>query len=451
MMACSSSRGVGAFRENFAWPSSQSHLSYSKLALSRSCRYPPPWATTRSLVKSKKRSHSTDPVASCRLGLLPPSMEELSRILPTTLSISSPSTTYYYWQAPLTNSLLAGLSTCLGAAVVFLPSKNHNHNTNHKANPQQDQLLVTGDSDSYLAFALALAASVMMTVSLTSILPESFANVPLWSKIFWEGCLSLTLGCATYMAIEKLLPDPPALAATTAAAPVETTSNTTIDDKARYQPPYCSIHGGGATSAAAAATPKSLLLQSPASSSESSASSESLNSESWNGFLSGADLTNADYIREWRLTLLLFLTLLLHNIPEGMAVAASSMDSTQLGWTTALAIGCHNIPEGVAISVPCLAARPNAPFLAFGLASLSGLAEPFGAIVALFLMNPQHLHVLDIHNALAFVGGIMTTVAVLELGPEAINHSQKSGQMPLVLGGVTGIIVMTATEMALSS
>lgn len=439
MMACSSSRGVGAFRENFAWPSSQSHLSYSKLALSRSCRYPPPWATTRSLVKSKKRSHSTDPVASCRLGLLPPSMEELSRILPTTLSISSPSTTYYYWQAPLTNSLLAGLSTCLGAAVVFLPSKNHNHNTNHKANPQQDQLLVTGDSDSYLAFALALAASVMMTVSLTSILPESFANVPLWSKIFWEGCLSLTLGCATYMAIEKLLPDPPALAATTAAAPVETSNSSTIDT-ARYQPPYCSIHGGSAV----AATPNALLLQ-------SSSESESLNSESWNGFLSGADLTNADHIREWRLTLLLFLTLLLHNIPEGMAVAASSMDSTQLGWTTALAIGCHNIPEGVAISVPCLAARPNAPFLAFGLASLSGLAEPFGAIVALFLMNPQHLHVLDIHNALAFVGGIMTTVAVLELGPEAINHSQKSGQMPLVLGGVTGIIVMTATEMALSS
>ena len=67
-------------------------------------------------------------------------------------------------------------------------------------------------------------------------------------------------------------------------------------------------------------------------------------------------------------------------------------------------------------TVPCIAAKPDRPWLAFWLASFSGLAEPLGAVVALSMLGQTKL---DLENVLAFVAGVMTTVAFWELYPEA--------------------------------
>eukprot|EP00543_Licmophora_paradoxa_P016985 CAMPEP_0202477478 /NCGR_PEP_ID=MMETSP1360-20130828/93964_1 /ASSEMBLY_ACC=CAM_ASM_000848 /TAXON_ID=515479 /ORGANISM="Licmophora paradoxa, Strain CCMP2313" /LENGTH=110 /DNA_ID=CAMNT_0049104723 /DNA_START=879 /DNA_END=1207 /DNA_ORIENTATION=+ len=108
----------------------------------------------------------------------------------------------------------------------------------------------------------------------------------------------------------------------------------------------------------------------------------------------------------------------------------------------------HNIPEGIAIAVPCLAARPDYPFLSFALASLSGLAEPMGAFVALlFLRNvgkDGKESILNMENVLAFVAGIMIMVAVYELFPEALRH-RSQGSMCLILGTSVGVLVMVST------
>ena len=113
-----------------------------------------------------------------------------------------------------------------------------------------------------------------------------------------------------------------------------------------------------------------------------------------------------------------------------------------------MAIALHNIPEGIAIAVPALEARPESPWTAFSLASLSGLAEPVGAAAALAMMeqaDASSFDVANIQNILAFVAGIMVTVAIWELVPEAIRHSEND-RWPLVLGTVTGMSVMLATE-----
>ena len=120
----------------------------------------------------------------------------------------------------------------------------------------------------------------------------------------------------------------------------------------------------------------------------------------------------------------------------------------------------HNIPEGIAIAIPCLAARPDSPMLGFALASLSGLAELLGAVVAVLCLSKaskQHdastvtdggdsIDMFSMENVLSFVAGIMITVALYELFPEAKRHSTE-GHKALIFGTVTGVIVMVATEL----
>jgi zinc transporter, ZIP family len=130
------------------------------------------------------------------------------------------------------------------------------------------------------------------------------------------------------------------------------------------------------------------------------------------------------------------------------------MYNVNLGWTTTIAIALHNIPEGIAIAVPCLVARPESPCLAFCLASVSGLFEPFGAALALWLFQEDKNNnspKIDLKNILSFVAGIMIMVAVLDLFPEALKHSQPGKRLPLYLGTVIGVVVMLASEAYLSS
>ena len=73
-----------------------------------------------------------------------------------------------------------------------------------------------------------------------------------------------------------------------------------------------------------------------------------------------------------------------------------------------------------------MVARPDRPWLAFWLASISGLAEPIGALVALFFLRNSNENGndndngLDLKNVLSFVSGVMITVSIWELYPEAI-------------------------------
>jgi len=48
-------------------------------------------------------------------------------------------------------------------------------------------------------------------------------------------------------------------------------------------------------------------------------------------------------------------TLTIHNVPEGIAVVVSSIESNRQGNVMTLAISLHNIPEGLVIATPCFA------------------------------------------------------------------------------------------------
>jgi len=142
-----------------------------------------------------------------------------------------------------------------------------------------------------------------------------------------------------------------------------------------------------------------------------------------------------------RLALVMMMALTAHNFPEGIAVAVSSLESQHVGLVVMIAIAVHNVPEGIAIAVPVLDATRN-HWKAVIMASMSGLAEPVGALMALTVL-PRSMTTGDMmENLLSFVGGIMSAVALKELLPEAYAQNRPHA---MYLGFLIGIIVMLLT------
>jgi ZIP family zinc transporter len=106
--------------------------------------------------------------------------------------------------------------------------------------------------------------------------------------------------------------------------------------------------------------------------------------------------------------------LILHDVPEGFAMATAYVASPGLGVLVALAIALHNLPEEFAMSVPAVMLRSKT-FL-FGAAVLSALAEPLGAVIGLAVVG-----ITPSLNAyfLAIAAGAMLFVSIHELVPMA--------------------------------
>lgn len=138
----------------------------------------------------------------------------------------------------------------------------------------------------------------------------------------------------------------------------------------------------------------------------------------------------------FRLGVLMAVTMTLHNLPEGFAVAFSAF--TKVGPLMAVAIAVHNIPEGVVVAAPIFAATGNR-WHALGIATASGLSEPLGALIALVVFKPFMTSVQSLDYVLAFVGGVMMAVCVLELWPEGrkCRHDTRMFQ-----GICLGVVVM---------
>lgn len=129
-----------------------------------------------------------------------------------------------------------------------------------------------------------------------------------------------------------------------------------------------------------------------------------------------------------------------HNFPEGMATVAAAFDQTDTALSVALAVAVHNIPEGIAVAVPLLYGTGNRA-RAFRLATLTGLAEPLGAIVCMLILMPFMSSAL-LAVLFAVVSGIMVYISFDELLPMA----ERWGHHHLSIYGVTfGMFLMALT------
>jgi ZIP family zinc transporter len=125
--------------------------------------------------------------------------------------------------------------------------------------------------------------------------------------------------------------------------------------------------------------------------------------------------------------------LILHDVPEGFAMANAYVAASDVGVLVAVAIALHNIPEEFAMAVPAAALRRRR-FL-IRAAVVSALAEPVGAVIGLSgvaLYRPLHA------GFLAFAAGAMIYVSLHELLPLA----RRIGQLrQYALGAATAMPV----------
>ena len=167
-------------------------------------------------------------------------------------------------------------------------------------------------------------------------------------------------------------------------------------------------------------------------------------------FLNYLEKRGKKTINKFRRSIMLFSSITLHNIPEGLVlgVAYGSIiyNFNNAGLSSAIAltigIGIQNFPEGSAISLP-MKGDGLSCFKSFVFGSVSAIVEPLFAVLGALL-------VLKIQVFLPFVlsltAGAMVFVITMELIPESQTNKRK-GLMALSL--MIGFSIMMILELVL--
>ena len=147
-----------------------------------------------------------------------------------------------------------------------------------------------------------------------------------------------------------------------------------------------------------------------------------------------SDFEKAKDSKLYKIGIFSMLAIILHNIPEGIATFLTTNANAKLGITLAIAIALHNIPEGISISVPLYfgtGSKTKAILYTF----ISGTSEFFGSILAyLFLKNIASDIFINLLYAL--IAGIMISLSIEELIPNANKYSKKAVVIKYILIGI---------------
>lgn len=144
----------------------------------------------------------------------------------------------------------------------------------------------------------------------------------------------------------------------------------------------------------------------------------------------------------YRTGVLVALGIAIHNLPEGLAVFISAVADMKLGVALATAIAIHNIPEGIAVAVPIYYATKSRS-KAFIYSVLSGLAEPVGALLGIYLLQ-SYLSKDLIGMLFAFVAGIMVFISLDELLPQVFGNKHHHRAIQGVMLGMLLVMLSLA-------
>jgi ZIP family zinc transporter len=156
-------------------------------------------------------------------------------------------------------------------------------------------------------------------------------------------------------------------------------------------------------------------------------------------FVTGREGPDAEAVsRIW----LFIIAITLHNFPEGMAVGVGfAGGDVANGVSLATGIGIQNVPEGMAVAVSLLAVGYSR-VQAFGIGTLTGLAEPIGGFIgaaAVSFAAPL------MPWTLGFAAGAMLFVISDEIIPETHRSGLQSLATFALLAGFAFMMYLDAT------
>ncbi|MFP3952179.1 MAG: ZIP family metal transporter [Candidatus Bathyarchaeia archaeon] len=122
-------------------------------------------------------------------------------------------------------------------------------------------------------------------------------------------------------------------------------------------------------------------------------------------------------VKLFKSSLIIAIGMSMHNFPEGIVVSAGYTHMPELGVLVAFMICLHNIPEGIATVTPMIKSGASR-MRSVGLAFISGMMEPIGAIIgSIVLVQVGGTDIIG--YGLGFASGVMTYVTIDELIPVA--------------------------------
>jgi len=143
-----------------------------------------------------------------------------------------------------------------------------------------------------------------------------------------------------------------------------------------------------------------------------------------------------------RTSILVFVVLLVHSLPEGFAIGtAYASETAGLSLFVIIAIAVQNIPEGTSVAIP-MAAAGFSRSRQFWAAVATSAPQPFGAAIA-YLLVEQVEPLLPV--SFGFAAGAMLALVVVELLPGALRED--SGKA--AIGIACGAAVMLGLSAAL--
>lgn len=142
----------------------------------------------------------------------------------------------------------------------------------------------------------------------------------------------------------------------------------------------------------------------------------------------------------YRIGVLSMISLLIHNIPEGIICAMSSVNDIQLGLKLSFMIMIHNIPEGICISLSIYyATKSRGKALLYTV--ISSLGEILGALITMLFLY-RYINDYIMYVVFIITAGIMITLSVGKILKEGIGLKVFKWLLLGIMFGF-GIVIIT--------
>lgn len=142
----------------------------------------------------------------------------------------------------------------------------------------------------------------------------------------------------------------------------------------------------------------------------------------------------------YKIGILSAISLLIHNVPEGIICAVTSYSNLDIGLKLSFIIMIHNITEGIAICLPVYYAT-NSKRKAIIMTFISAMGEVVGAIITMLFLKPFISSFL-LYVILIITAGIMISLSIGKIFKEGLSLRK---YLYFVIGIIVGLVIVLIT------